>query len=86
MAQSAHDRVCLQHALGWLVRMQGTAGAAEEASVERERAAAAESAPDLDLSYLRGLGYQTSARSFAMGAKNPSEVFDELTKVIEITG
>ena len=86
MAQSANDRVCLQHALGWLVRMQGTAGAAEEASVERERAAAAESAPDLDLSYLRGLGYQTSARSFAMGAKNPSEVFDELTKVIEITG
>ena len=84
MAQSANDRVCLQHALGWLLRMEKSFGAAEETNVERERTASLEKtsteSADLDLSYLRGLGFQTSARSGAMSAKSPNEVFDELTK------
>ena len=87
MAQSANDRVCLQHALGWLLRMEDSVGvgAGEEANVERgERAVSLEKTStegaDLNLSYLRGLGFQTSARSGAMSAKSPNEVFDELTK------
>ena len=85
MAQSANDRVCLQHALGWLLRMEKNVGAAEGANVERERVVSLEKtstecAADLDLSYLRGLGFQTSARGGAMSAKSPNDVFDELTK------
>ena len=78
MAQSANDRACLQHALGWLMRMENSLGVAEEVSVARERTST--ESGDLDLSYLRGLGFQTSARGGAMSAKSPSEVFDELTK------
>ena len=84
MAQSAGDRVCLQHALGWLLRMENAAGADAADDVAKERSGSLEKTAtegaDLDLSYLRGLGFQTSARDNAMNERSPSDVLDELTK------
>ncbi len=62
MAQSANDRVCLQHALGWLLRMQkpDQRERYEDRKITLEKAV--EECGALQLSYLRGLGFQSMAR------------------------
>ncbi|XP_014666222.1 PREDICTED: anaphase-promoting complex subunit 5-like isoform X1 [Priapulus caudatus] len=76
MAQETNDNVCLQHALGWLYRIQDSTGGTTHELLERSITKAGE----LNLSYLASVGVQSYARQKALAKVTPACVFDFLVK------
>jgi anaphase-promoting complex subunit 5 len=63
LAQDANDHVCLQHALAWLLRIDKSITEEEEKEMLAKYNVKCE---ELQLTYLRGLGFQTLAQSMAL--------------------
>lgn len=73
MAQETNDNICLQHALGWLYRLEKER---RETLLERSITKTG----DLNLSYLTSLGVQAFTQLKALLSSQPSQVFEFMMK------
>ncbi|XP_072015679.1 anaphase-promoting complex subunit 5-like isoform X2 [Amphiura filiformis] len=76
MAQEASDHVCLQHAMGWLYRLEDKEGIDISSLLDRSVAKTEE----LNLPYLTSLGIQSFTRHKALQSIQPAMVFEYLAK------
>ncbi|XP_022084224.1 anaphase-promoting complex subunit 5-like [Acanthaster planci] len=76
IAHERNDNVCLQHALGWLYRLEKMSG--EDVSYLLDRSITRSDA--LNLPYLASLGIQNFAQHKALSSTDPSNVFEYLAK------
>ncbi|XP_071947351.1 anaphase-promoting complex subunit 5-like isoform X2 [Antedon mediterranea] len=76
MAQEANDSVCLQHALGWLYRLEGTDGPNSTLLLER----AVTKSEELNLPYLTSLGVINFAQHKALHKLPPAKVMEYLSR------
>ncbi|XP_077987048.1 anaphase-promoting complex subunit 5-like [Glandiceps talaboti] len=71
MAQAANDSVCLQHALGWLCRLQQEKG--EDLGYLLDRSVTR--ARELNLPYLASLGIQNYTKQKCLAGADPASMF-----------
>ncbi|XP_038046121.1 anaphase-promoting complex subunit 5-like [Patiria miniata] len=76
IAHERNDNVCLQHALGWLYRLEKMNG--EDVSYLLDRSITRSDA--LNLPYLTSLGIQNFAQHKALSSTDPASVFEYLAK------
>ncbi|XP_033102133.1 anaphase-promoting complex subunit 5-like [Anneissia japonica] len=76
MAQEANDPVCLQHALGWLYRLEGVDGPNSTLLLER----AVTKSEELNLPYLTSLGVINFAQHKALHKLQPAKVMEYLSR------
>eukprot|EP00095_Tigriopus_kingsejongensis_P012641 maker-scaffold1830_size26949-snap-gene-0.7 protein:Tk12641 transcript:maker-scaffold1830_size26949-snap-gene-0.7-mRNA-1 annotation:"hypothetical protein TcasGA2_TC001292" len=84
LAQEANDLVCLQHALSWLIKLDGTLLGSHR---QRLIQTFVKKATDLQLPYLRGFGFQNLAKVILEGegdAVDPGQILLELSRCEQV--